>query len=126
LPKPLKWSVFLLSALFVLLGALFIVAPGWGARFYGFDANSPSGLFYVRAVGVRDAALAFYLFGLALAGLRRALMIVAVGTLIIPMGDMLLLAASGSGKPVHYLLHAASLVCFAALAWWSKLPARAR
>jgi hypothetical protein len=39
---------------------------------------------------------------------------------------MLLLAAPGSGKRVHYLLHAASLISFAALAWWSKPPAGAR
>jgi hypothetical protein len=123
LPEPLRWTVFAFSGLFLLLGAGFLLAPGPGAAFYGLETSSPSALFYVRAIGVRDAALALYLFGLAWAGLRRALMIVTLGTLIIPLGDILLLASSGSGKPGHYLLHAASLFCFAALAWWSR-PAR--
>ena len=126
LPKPLKWVVFALSGVFLLLGALFFFAPAPGAAFYGFSVRSPSALFYVRAIGLRDAALALYLFGLAWAGLRRALMIVALGTLIIPIGDMLLLASSGAGEPVHYVLHGASLICFAALAWRSSLPPRLR
>ena len=126
LPQRLKGSFFAPSAVFLLLGALFLLAPEPAAAFYGFDVRTPSALFYVRAIGLRDAALALYLFGLAWAGLRRALMIVALGTLTIPLGDMLLLASSGAGEPVHYLLHGASLICFAVLAWWSSLPPSAR
>jgi len=119
LPARLKWPVFLLSALFLLLGGLCLLAPTSAASFYGLESDDPSALFYVRAIGLRDAALALYLFGLALAGLRRALAVVALGTLIIPAGDMALLAISGAGEPVHYLLHAASFLCFAVLAWVS-------
>jgi hypothetical protein len=126
LPNPFRWAVFVLSGVFLLLGALCLLAPTWAARFYGLDTDAPSALFYIRAIGLRDAALALYLFGLALAGLRRALTIVALGTLIIPAGDMLLLAASGAGELVHYLLHAASLLCFGALAWWGRCGARPR
>jgi len=122
LPEVLRWVVFALSGLFLLLGGLFVWMPGAGAAFYGLHVDAPSALFYVRAIGVRDAALALYLFGLAWARLRRALMIVALATVIIPLGDMLLLASSGAGTPVHYLLHGASLLCFAALAWWSSRP----
>ena len=114
----------LLSGVFLLVGGLFVLAPAAGAGFYGLDADAPSALFYVRAIGLRDAALALYLFGLAVAGLRRALAIVAFGTLIIPAGDILLLAASGAGKPVHYLLHAGSLLCFAGLACWCRVQDR--
>jgi hypothetical protein len=120
LPRPLKSAVFLLSALFLLLGAFCLLAPSAAARFYGLEADAPTALFYVRAIGPRDAALALYLFGLALAGLRQALAIVAAATLVIPLGDMLLLASSGAGTSVHYLLHGASLLCFAALAWCSR------
>lgn len=120
LPARLKWAVFLLSGVFLLLAGLCLVAPASAAGFYGLEADAPSALFYVRAIGLRDAALALYLLGLATAGVRRGLTIVALATLIIPAGDMLLLAASGAGGPVHYLLHAASLLCFAGLAWWSS------
>ena len=126
LPAPLKWAVFLLSGLFLLLGVLCLLAPAAAARLFGLEADAPAALFYVRAIGLRDAALALYLFGLALAGRRRALTIVALGTLIIPLGDMLLLAASGAGGPLNYLLHGASLLCFAALAWWTSRARRGR
>ena len=79
LPSLLKWAVFLLTGLFLLLGLLCLLAPRAGARFYGLEADAPTALFYVRVIGLRDAALALYLFGLALAGLRRALAICRAG-----------------------------------------------
>jgi hypothetical protein len=45
---------------------------------------------------------------------------VLTGTLVIPIGDMMLLAWSGAGRPVHYVLHGASLLCFAGLAFWTS------
>jgi hypothetical protein len=122
---PLAAAAVLLSGVFLLLGGLFVLAPGAGAALYGLDARADSALFYVRVVGVRDMALAIYLSGLAIAGLRRALRVVALGTMVIPVGDMLLLAASGAGEPLHYLLHGASLLCFAGLAWGSGRAAHA-
>jgi hypothetical protein len=122
---PLTAATVLLSSVFLLLGGLFVFAPGAGAALYGLEARADSALFYVRVVGVRDMALAIYLSGLAIAGLRRALRVVALGTMVIPVGDMLLLAASGAGGPVHYLLHGASLLCFAGLAWGSGRAAHA-
>ena len=115
--------MILLSGVFLLLGALFLLVPTVAARVYGFDTHSPPALFYVRAIGLRDLALALYLLGLALQGLRRALRVVTLSTLIIPLGDMLLLASSGDAEAGHYFLHAASLLCFAGLAWWSSRPA---
>jgi hypothetical protein len=122
---PLTAAAVLLSGVFLLLGGLFVFAPGAGAALYGLEARADSALFYVRVVGVRDMALAIYLSGLAVAGLWRALRVVALGTMVIPVGDMLLLAASGAGGPVHYLLHGASLLCFASLAWGSGRAVRA-
>ncbi len=113
-------TAFLLSGVFLALGALFVAAPEPAAAFYGLTTHDRSALFYVRAIGFRDLALAVYLIGLTLAGQRHALTIVLTGTLIIPAGDMLLLASSGAGRPVHYLLHGASLLCFAGLALWSR------
>jgi hypothetical protein len=121
---PLTAAAVLLSGVFLLLGGLFVLAPGPGAALYGLDARADSALFYVRVVGVRDMALAIYLAGLAVAALQRALRVVALGTMVIPVGDMLLLAASGAGGPVHYLLHGASLLCFAGLAWASGRATR--
>lgn len=122
--KALPISVILLSFVFAGLGILFVSAPVPAARFYGIDAGSPAGLFYVRAVGFRDVALATYLFGLTLARQFRALSIMMFATLVIPVGDIFLLAASGGAQPIHYCLHAASLLCFAGMACWTRRSAR--
>ena len=124
-PDPLAWAVFVLSGVFLLLGMLFIAWPDAAAELYGREAQDSSARFYVRAVAFRDAALALYLVGLVFAGSRRALAAVALGTVIIPSGDLLLLAASGRGDWPHYLLHGSSLVCFALLAWSASRPMEA-
>lgn len=122
--QPFALGVFLLSGVFLMLGSVFVAAPDVAATFYGVPADARSALFYVRAIGFRDLALAAYLVGLTLAGQRHALATVLTGTLIIPFGDLLLLAASGAGKPVHYLLHGGSLLCFAGMALWARRAAR--
>ena len=119
-------TIALLACVFAGLGALFVLAPAPAATFYGIDAGASSGLFYVRAVGFRDLALAAYLLGLTLTRQFRALSIVMLSTLVIPAGDILLLAASGRDQPIHYLLHAASLLGFGGLGWWAGRSARPR
>ncbi|OWK27873.1 DUF4267 domain-containing protein [Sphingomonas mucosissima] len=124
--KALAMTITLLACVFAGLGVLFVLAPVPAASFYGIDPESSSGLFYVRAVGFRDLGLASYLFGLTLAQQFRALSIVMLSTLIIPAGDILLLAASDGAQPIHYLLHAASFLCFAGSGLWARRSASAR
>jgi hypothetical protein len=113
-------AVCLLSGVFLVLGALFITAPAPAAAFYGLPSRDPAALFYVRAIGFRDLALATYLLGLTLAKQHRALAIVLAATILIPVGDVALLASSDAGRPIHYLLHGASLLCFVGLALWTR------
>lgn len=124
--KALPFTITLLACVFGALGVLFVFAQTPAGRFYGIDPGSSSGLFYVRAVGFRDLALASYLLGLTFARQFRALSIVMLSTLVIPVGDILLLAASGRGQPIHYLLHAASFLCFAGGGWWAGRSASPR
>ena len=124
LTRSMVLATCLLAGVFAALGALFVTKPALAAGFYGLPADDPTALLYVRAVGLRDLALAAYLLGLTLAGQRRALSIVFIGTLVIPIGDILLLASSDAGRTVHYLLHGASLLCFAGLALWTRQPMR--
>ena len=112
--------VLLFAGIFAVMGGLFVAFPRPSAAFYGNATADPDALFYVRAVGLRDLALSAYLAGLALAGQRRALSILLSATLLIPMGDLFLLMASGSATMVHYALHGISLLCFAVLAWWHR------
>lgn len=124
LTKPLRLVLYLLSGVFMVLGGFFLIDPQPAATFFGLRTSDPTALLYVRAVGLRDLALATYLLGLTLAGQHRALSVVLTGTILIPVGDILLLVASGNGQTAHYLLHGASLACFAALALWSRRAAR--
>jgi hypothetical protein len=119
-------AVCLLSGVFLVLGGLFVAMPVPAASFYGLPTRDPTAMFYVRAIGFRDLALACYLLGLALTGRLRALALVLIVTLIIPIGDLLLLASAGTGRRVHYLLHGASLLCFAGLALWIRRAASAQ
>ena len=113
------WVVLCLTVGFLVLGVLFALAPGWGAALFGIPAPQGVGQAYVRAIGFRDAALALYIIALALFSTRRALCIVLGVTVLIPVCDVVLVAAvMGSSSPGHLALHAASALCFAALALW--------
>lgn len=118
--QPLTIAPCLLSGLFIALAALFVARPEEAAIVYGLRARDPAALFYVRAIGLRDLAPAVYILGLTLARQWRALSVVMTGTLVNPIGDMLLLAWSKAGQPVHYLLHGLSLLSFAGLAFWVR------
>jgi len=125
LTQPLRLVLYLLSSVFMVLGSFFVIMPQPAAAFYGLQTTDLTALLYVRAVGLRDLALAAYLLGLTLAGQRRALSVVLTGTILIPVGDLVLLVGSGSGRSAHYLLHCASLICFVALALWTRPAAPA-
>ncbi|MDQ0840276.1 DUF4267 domain-containing protein [Sphingomonas faeni] len=123
-PFPVALATVLLvcAAAFFLLGALFMLAPATGGRVYGFSAETEPALLYVRAIGLRDLALASYIAGLTVGRHRRALAILLTLTTMIPAGDLFLLGTMGSGSAVHYLLHSVSLAGFAGLAWWVRNP----
>ncbi|MDZ7282888.1 hypothetical protein N4G62_12700 [Sphingomonas sanguinis] len=55
-------STLSLSAVFLLLGLLFVARPDLGAEIYGVQGHDPATIVYLRAVGCRDLALAAYLF----------------------------------------------------------------
>jgi hypothetical protein len=93
---------------------------GW-SRIW-IQCGDGAALLYVRAIGLRDLALASYIAGLTVGRHRRALAILLTLTTMIPAGDLFLLGTMGSGSAVHYLLHSVSLAGFAGLAWWVRNP----
>jgi hypothetical protein len=108
-----------LSAVFLLLGLLFIAAPRWGALLFGIPVSEGEAFSYVRAIGFRDVALALYIAALALWSTPRALSLVLGLTVLIPVLDLaLLISVRGLSSPEHLALHGVSAVCFAGLALW--------
>ena len=115
--------VLAMAGVFLAIAALFVAAPALGAAVFGIPAPDGAGLAYVRAVGLRDLALALYLIGLALFSSRRAVGVVLAATVVIPAGDLLLvLAWEGLSSPGHLLLHGLSGACCAAVALWLLRP----
>ena len=115
--------VLAMAGVFLLIAALFVAAPALGAAVFGIPAPDGAGLAYVRALGLRDLALGLYLAGLVLFSSRRAVGVVLGATVVIPVGDALLvLAREGLSSPGHLLLHGFSGVCCAAVALWLLRP----
>ncbi|MBM1171178.1 DUF4267 domain-containing protein [Microvirga arabica] len=119
LSAPSTWLVLALSAVFVLLGLLFVFAPRVGAAVFGIPAPEGPGLSYVSAIGLRDLAFGGYLAALSRLSTRRAVGTVLGLTVLIPAGDVILvLLEQGFESPKHLLLHAGSGFVMAASALW--------
>jgi hypothetical protein len=113
------WFVFALSGVFVLLGILFILAPRTGAALFGLPAPEGRALGYLPAIGLRDLAFGLYLYALNRTAPPRALGLVLAITVLIPVGDIAILALErGAESPGHLLLHGLSgLAMMLASAW---------
>ncbi len=121
------WVVLAMAGVFLLIAALFVAAPALGAAVFGIPAPDGAGLAYVRAVGLRDLALALYLLGLASFSSRRAVGIVLGATVVVPVGDVVLvLAGEGVSSPGHVLLHGLCGAWCAAVALWLLRPEAGR
>ena len=117
--EPSTWLVLALSCLFVLLGLLFLLAPRWGAALFGLPAPEGSALGYVPAIGLRDLAFGVYLFALARLASPSTLGTILALTVLIPVGDVTLIALErGLGSPGHLLLHGLSALILATAAGW--------
>lgn len=119
LHEPSTWLVFALSGVFVVLGLLFVVTPRSGAALFGIAAPEGPGLSYVSAIGLRDLAFGGYLAALARLSTCRTVGMVLALTILIPVGDVILVFLDrGFESPKHLLLHAGSGIVMAAGAFW--------
>ena len=101
------------------LGAVFIASPRFGAAIFGLPAPDRHGAAWIAVVGLRDLAFGGYVLALALFSTGRAVGLVLGTTVLIPLGDVLvLLAVQGFSSPGHLLLHLASAAVVAAAAAW--------
>lgn len=119
LHEPSTWLVLALSGVFIILGLLFILAPRVGAALFGIAAPEGSGLSYVSAIGLRDLAFGAYLAALSRLSTRRAVGTVLGLTILIPVGDVILVFLErGFESLTHLLLHAGSGIVMAAGSLW--------
>ncbi len=125
LTEPSGWLVLALSCVFVLLGLLFVFAPRAGAALFGIPAPEGPGLSYVAAIGLRDLALGLYLFALSRLSSPRAVGAILAITVLIPIGDVIVVWMERRFEsPAHLLLHAGSALIMAASAAWLLTQAR--
>lgn len=111
----LAWGVASMACVFLLIGLAFIASPALGAAVFGIPAPDETAHAYVQALALRDLALGLYLLGLLRFASRRALGIVLAATVVIPLGDVLLVLA-WTGWTGSLLLHGASAGATALLA----------
>lgn len=116
--EPGMWAVIALAVVFLCLGGLFIVSPSAGAAIFGIPAPSGVSAGYLRAIGFRDVALAIYLTGLARFSTRRAVGLVLIGSVFIPVCDIILVWMSGSAAFWQIALHGVSGAGLVLLAAW--------
>jgi hypothetical protein len=112
------WLVLAPGIGLVLIGVVFILKPGLGAAIFGVPAP-PGSEPYLIAIGLRDVAFGLYILALALFSSRRAVGLVLALTVLIPLGDILIVAHQrGLSAPGHLMLHAASGTYMIAAALW--------
>ena len=98
---------------------MFIASPHTGAAVFGLPAPEGHGAAWVAVVGLRDLAFGGNVLALALLSIRHAVDLVLGTTVLIPLGDVLvLLAVRGFSSPGQLLLHLASAGLMAAAAAW--------
>ncbi len=124
LHAPSTWLVLALSGVFVLLGLLFVFSPRAGAALFGIAAPEGPGLSYVSAIGLRDLAFGAYLAALSRLATRRSVGTVLGLTVLIPVGDVIIVFLErGFESPKHLLLHAVSGLVMAASSLWLLVQA---
>jgi hypothetical protein len=108
------------AAALLALGVTFTALPELGALLFGLRLGPDTDDGFVRALGVRDVALALYLSGLTLFSDRRSQAIVLLATAVIPASDFVLVMIQSEGRSVIQLcLHAASALASVLLGVWS-------
>ncbi|WP_201859215.1 DUF4267 domain-containing protein [Microvirga soli] len=121
LPKsePSTWLVWALGLVFIGLGFLFLGAPGIGTLLFGLPAPEWTHIGYLFAIGLRDLAFGLYLLILSFTANRRILAWIFAATVVIPVGDVLIVFISrGLSAPAHLLLHGASAAVMAGASLW--------
>jgi hypothetical protein len=123
MPAPLLdrslWPALLPPAGLAGLGLLFILWPSAGAALFGLPPPEGTARAWLAVVGLRDLVFAGYAFALAALVSRRALGVLLAVTALIPVGDVAILFATGSGRAWHVALHLGSGAMVAGAAWWA-------
>jgi hypothetical protein len=116
---PAAWPALPPAVALMVLGVVFIAAPGLGGAVFGMPAPEGDSAAWLAVVGLRDLAFGGYVLALALLSTWCAVGVVLGVTAVIPLGDVLiLLALRGLSSPGHLLLHLASAGVMAAAAAW--------
>ncbi len=116
---PSTWLVWCLGVAFIGLGLLFLLAPRAGAVLFGLPAPEAVGFGYLPAIGLRDLAFGLYILILSFTATRRILGLIFAATVVIPMGDVIIVAAErGLDATLNLLLHGVSGAVMAGASLW--------
>jgi hypothetical protein len=98
------------------VGILGVVLPAPLAQSFGVPLNDRSAAVFVRATGVRDAALGAVLIAASLLGAAHVLLVAVIACLAISLADFAN-AFFGSGRELHrqHIVHVGGAALFAAI-----------
>ncbi|SCY54613.1 protein of unknown function [Microvirga guangxiensis] len=86
---------------------------------FGLSAPEGEGFGYLPAIGLRDLAFGLYLLILSFTSTPRVIGLIFAATLVIPIGDVIIVAvARGTDAILNLLLHGASAAVMAAGSIW--------
>ncbi|MCB8819594.1 DUF4267 domain-containing protein [Microvirga rosea] len=113
------WFVTLLGLVFIGLGWLFLLAPRAGAVLFGLAPPEGDAFGYLPAIGLRDLAFGLYLLILSRTATPRVLALILAATLVIPIGDLVIVAAwRGATAMWPLVLHGTSALVMSGTALW--------
>ncbi|WP_199043537.1 DUF4267 domain-containing protein [Glycomyces salinus] len=112
------WLAAGLGAAFMLLGIVAVVRPRAAARGYGIAAEGPLAQSWAAAAGWRDAAAGAMILAVSAVGGSTALGSVVLAAVLIPVGDVLVLARARVRSPGSYGPHTAAAAAMTALGLW--------
>jgi hypothetical protein len=118
-PQADIWLVRVLGLVFIGLGLLFLLAPHAGAALFGLPAPEGMSLGYLPAIALRDLAFGLYLLILSATATRLVIGLVLRATLIIPLGDIAIVAFErGFEASLSLILHGLSAAVMAGASLW--------
>jgi hypothetical protein len=98
------------------LGLNFLVNPHIGAAGYGVAITSTDADAFLRAKGIRDIAAGVVLFCFVAYASARAVALYLLSMTLVPIGDAVIVAASGSAPAYAVPMHAATALAMLVLA----------
>ena len=123
--SPFTILSLLIAAAITVLGVNFLIHPHAAAAGYGVSVASTDADAFLRAKGVRDIASGLVLAALVGGASKRAVGLFLLAMTTVPLGDALVVSATGGAPAYAIPMHAGTALVMLAMALLMLRPSRA-